>query len=275
MNIPSSTLVEVQNIQMDFHYHTALKDVSLAVKRGEIVTLIGPNGAGKSTLVKVILGLLTPQKGQVFRQAGIKIGYMPQRLSVDMALPLTVERFLRLSGITQLATIQAVLAEVGASAVLQRPLQHVSGGELQRVLLARALLRYPDLLVLDEPIQGVDVGGQYELYDLISRIRTQRGCGVLMVSHDLHIVMAATDHVVCLNQHICCSGHPGIVSRHPAYLSLFGARPARDLAFYTHHHHCAEHTVNEENIPITEESVLPANEQSIHPLHSAVVITKD
>ncbi|EIJ41957.1 ATPase component of Mn/Zn ABC-type transporter [Beggiatoa alba B18LD] len=261
MNQTASVLVEVKNIYLRFQQYTALQDVSLAVKRGEIITLIGPNGAGKTSLVKVILGLLSPQQGQVYRHAHLKIGYMPQRLSIDMALPLTVERFLRLSGTSARSQIHKILEEVGGLALLQRPLQQISGGELQRVLLARALLRDPDLLVLDEPIQGVDVGGQYELYKLISRIRNQRGCGVLMVSHDLHLVMATTDHVICLNQHICCSGHPSIVSRHPAYLSLFGGvHLPNDLAVYTHHHHCAEHSITENPSiePVTQNS--PAND---------------
>lgn len=232
-------LLQVQEVSVEFQQVMALRNISLTVSRGEIVTLIGPNGAGKSTLVRVVLGLITPSCGNVFRQHGIHIGYMPQRLVLDSILPLTVERFLTLSGTKQPVVIYQVLVEVGAAHLLKRPLTHISGGEMQRVLLARALLRAPDLLVLDEPIQGVDVKGQHELYHLIIQIRNQRGCGILMVSHDLHLVMAATDLVVCLNQHVCCSGHPEAVSRHPAYLALFGM--PNDLAVYTHHHHCVEH----------------------------------
>ena len=229
-------LVQVQNISVYFQQHIILQDISVKVPRGEIITLIGPNGAGKSTLIRVILGLLTPKTGSVFRQKGIRIGYMPQRLTIDPVLPLTVARFLTLGGIKKKAVIQNLLEEVGAIHLLKRPLQNISGGEMQRVLLARALLREPDLLVLDEPIQGVDISGQYELYELIANIRKQRGCGILMVSHDLHLVMAATDYVVCLNQLVCCSGHPKTVTQHPAYLKLFGPRAARDLAIYPHHH---------------------------------------
>ncbi len=145
-------------------------------------------------------------------------------------------RFLSLGSPKKNAVLQQALEEVGAVHVFKRPLQSISGGEMQRVLLARALLREPDLLVLDEPIQGVDITGQYELYELIAQIRQQRDCGILMVSHDLHLVMSATDYVMCLNQHICCSGHPETVTQHPAYLELFGARAAQDLAIYTHHH---------------------------------------
>lgn len=225
-------LIQLHEIGVRFGAHQALHQISLTLQRGEIITLIGPNGAGKTTLVKVVLGLLPPTQGQVIRQAHLRIGYMPQRLSIDPILPVNVERFLSLGNGKQ--SISKVLEEVGASRVLKRPLQKISGGELQRVLLARALLREPDLLVLDEPIQGVDITGQYELYELIAHLRKQRGCGILMVSHDLHLVMSATDYVVCLNQHICCSGHPETVSQHPAYLHLFGSRGGSDLAIYTH-----------------------------------------
>jgi zinc transport system ATP-binding protein len=245
MTPTAEILVQVEEVSVAFEQHLALQQVSLTVRRGEIVTLIGPNGAGKSTLVRVVLGLLSPQTGRIMRQAGIRIGYMPQRLTIDPILPLTVERFLTLGGIKTANILQRALTEVGVAPVLKRPFHRLSGGEMQRVLLARALLREPDLLVLDEPIQGVDVNGQYELYELIAQIRTQRGCGILMVSHDLHLVMASTDFVLCLNQHLCCSGHPDTVSQHPAYLALFGRRAASDLAVYTHHHHCVEHPVSE------------------------------
>jgi zinc transport system ATP-binding protein len=234
---PHQPLVELSHIRVEFQQHVALHDISLSVRRGEIITLIGPNGAGKSTLVRVVLGLLTPQQGKIRRQPKLRIGYMPQKVSIDGILPLTVERFLWLSGESQAAKITQVLTEVGAIQVRQRPIQQISGGEMQRVLLARALLRAPDLLVLDEPIQGVDINGQYELYHLIAQIRDQHHCGILMVSHDLHLVMSATDYVICLNQQVCCSGHPAAVSQNPAYLALFGGKVANDLAIYTHHHH--------------------------------------
>jgi len=234
-SIPGRVLVRVAHVEVRFREHLALQDVSLEVKSGEIVTLIGPNGAGKSTLVRVVLGLISPAAGSVTRADYLQVGYMPQRLSVDPTLPLTVKRFLSLSRV-KFSLIESTLEEVGASPLLNRPFQHLSGGEMQRVLLARALLRRPDLLVLDEPIQGVDVNGQYELYQLIGQIREQRGCGILMVSHELHLVMAATDHVICLDRRICCSGHPHIVSNHPAYLALFGVNTAQAIAIYQHHH---------------------------------------
>jgi zinc transport system ATP-binding protein len=222
------------------NYHVGgrhvLHNVSLHLTRGQILTLIGPNGAGKTTLVKLALGLLTPTSGIVQRTAGLRIGYMPQRLHVDASLPITVQRFLQLVPGANQANIASALDQVGALRVQHSRLQALSGGELQRVLLARALLGSPDLLVLDEPTQGVDLKGQAELYQLITQIRDNFQCGVLMVSHDLHLVMSATDEVICLNQHVCCHGHPEQVSNDPAYLELFGRAGVEAVAVYTHHH---------------------------------------
>ncbi len=229
-------LLTVENVNFAIRGHPVLQAVNLQVSAGEIVALIGPNGAGKSTLVRIVLGLLRPDSGRVSLGPGLRIGYMPQRLTVADTLPLTVQRFVTLGTPASRARVRDALAEVGAAPVLDSPVQAISGGELQRVLLARALLRQPDLLVLDEPIQGVDLNGQYELYELIGGLRRQRGCGILMVSHELHLVMATTDHVVCLNRHVCCSGHPDHVARDPAYLELFGSEGARNLAIYHHHH---------------------------------------
>jgi len=229
-------LVSVSGVGLAFDGRPVLSAVDLVVQPGEIVTLIGPNGSGKTTLVRVILGLLKPGTGQVARRPGLRIGYIPQNLHVDETLPLTVGRFLRLCAPRARKRVAEVLAEVGVGHLLARPFQAVSGGEMKRVLLAQALLREPDLLVLDEPSAGVDVTGQAELYALIKSIRDSRRCGVLLVSHDLHLVMAATDQVVCLNRHVCCTGRPEAVSRDPAYLALFGPELAGRLAVYTHEH---------------------------------------
>ena len=230
-------LVNAHGISVSLQGRPILEGVSLKVDRGEIVTLIGPNGAGKTTLVRVILGLLKPDSGMVKRQPGMRIGYMPQRLQLSENLPLTVRRFLDLGCHRQCESdVMEVVDQLNIRHLLESPLQRLSGGEHQRVLLARALLRKPDLLVLDEPVQGVDVTGQAALYGLITRIRDQLGCGVLMISHDLHLVMATTDEVLCLNHHVCCSGHPESVSQHPAYLELFGTPASAKLAIYTHHH---------------------------------------
>lgn len=232
-------LLELAGIDLMIGQRQILQQVSLTIRRGEILTIIGPNGAGKTTLVRVALGLQPPTSGKIQCQSGIRIGYMPQRLHIDPTFPLTVKRFLALSGKKQRDKVLPMLEEVGAADVLESPIQEISGGELQRVLLARALMREPDLLVLDEPVQGVDVNGQMELYQLIAQIRDQRHCAVMMVSHDLHLVMAATDRVLCLNQHICCSGTPESVTHDPAYLELFGPQAVQHLAIYSHdgNHH--------------------------------------
>ena len=227
-------LVDLADVQLAFGRRVALHDVSLAIRPGEILTIIGPNGAGKTTLLRIVLGLQRPDAGHVRRRSGLRLGYVPQRFAIDDTLPLTVRRFLALAPGARRPIAEA-LAEVGASHALALPVQTLSGGELQRVLLARALLRDPELLVLDEPVQGVDIAGQAELFALIRRIRDTTGCGVLLVSHDLHLVMAATDRVLCLNHHVCCSGHPETVSRDPAYRALFGAA-IEGFALYAHRH---------------------------------------
>jgi zinc transport system ATP-binding protein len=247
-----SFLVEASEIDVVLGKRSVVNNVSVAVGAGEVVALIGPNGAGKTTMVRVLLGLLPPTRGTIRRRPGLRIGYMPQSMVIDPALPLTAERLLRLalpSGAGTDSRIQAVLDEVGARHVATGAIQDLSGGELQRVLLARALLREPDLLVLDEPVRGVDVAGQVELYDLIGGIRERRHCGVLVVSHDLHLVMAATDRVVCLNHHVCCAGHPEAVSRDPAFAALFGPQAATAFAIY-HHRHDHRHDAHGDVVPL-------------------------
>lgn len=232
--LASDIMLELKDVDLFRGSRQLLQQISLELRAGEILTVIGPNGAGKTTLVRVALGLLRPSAGKVFCQTGISVGYMPQRLHIDPTFPLTVRRFLAMAGSLPSEQVLALLHEVGAAQVYESPMQYLSGGELQRVLLARALIRNPDLLMLDEPVQGVDVHGQMELYQLIANIRDQRRCAILMVSHDLHLVMAATDRVLCLNRHICCSGTPEAVTSDPAYLELFGSQAVQHLALYSH-----------------------------------------
>ncbi len=228
-------LLRAEHIHLARHGRDLLRDVSIELAAGRIVTLVGPNGAGKTTLVNVLLGLQPQDAGSVWRAPDLVLGYVPQRFAVPPSLPLDVDGFLRLAGRSTAEERVQILQSLGVAALVRQPLRVLSGGELQRVLLARALLRQPQLLVLDEPAQGLDVTGQQELYALIARLRDERGCGVLMVSHDLHLVMAATDQVVCLEQHVCCVGTPQVISQHPEYLRLFGA-DLRGLALYQHHH---------------------------------------
>lgn len=231
-----TTLIALEKISVNFGQRQVLSNVSLSLEPGRILTLLGPNGAGKSTLVRVVLGLTAPTSGIVQRPVQLRIGYVPQKIHLDATLPLSVGRFMQLRPGVKRGDILPALKRVQAAHLLEFPLQKLSGGEMQRVLLARALLNQPQLLVLDEPTQGVDVNGQVALYDLIDQLRRELNCGVLMVSHDLHLVMAKTDEVLCLNHHICCSGTPEAVSQHPEFISMFGSRGAEQLAIYRHNH---------------------------------------
>jgi zinc transport system ATP-binding protein len=223
-----------------------IRNVDLSVSPGEIVTLIGPNGSGKSTAAKVALGILKPDAGRVARKLELRVGYVPQKLSVDWTMPLSVERLMTLTGHQSSESVKAALAEVDIPHLAKAEVQNLSGGEFQRALIARALIRRPELLVLDEPVQGVDFTGEIALYDLISRIRERTGCGILLISHDLHVVMAKTDTVICMNGHVCCHGSPQSVTSNPEYLRLFGAKAAQTIAVYAHdhdHRHLSDGTV--------------------------------
>jgi len=250
MTMPDQApLIEARGLTFRHGGETLLESVDLGVRPGEIVTVIGPNGAGKTTLLKLLLGLIEPTAGRVRRRPGLRIGYLPQRLAVDPVLPLSVARLMTLTARRPRARITAALAETGVGRLIDAPVQALSGGELQRVLLARAVLAEPDLLVLDEPVQGVDFAGAAALYHVIAEVRRRHGCGVLMVSHDLHIVMASTDRVLCLNRHVCCAGSAEAVGRHPEYVRLFGPAAAETLAVYTHRHDHA-HSATGEIVPL-------------------------
>jgi len=253
-----ANLVEITALNISFGSNSVIDNVSMTLKPGEITTLIGPNGAGKTTLVKAVLGLLSPTSGTIRRASTLRIGYMPQKLHIDTTFPLTVERFLKTAAFASIEDRCLALQAVRAEHLLKQSVHSLSGGEMQRVLLARALLRKPELLVLDEPAQGVDINGQTELYRLIASIRDKYNCAVLMISHDLHLVMAATDQVICLNHHICCSGHPEQVSADPSYIELFGIPGAENLALYSHHHN-HQHNNHGDILPLSEE---PENDHS-------------
>lgn len=225
-------LIQVKDLHLTLQGRVILQNISFSLSKAEIVSLIGPNGAGKSSLVKCVLGLRQLTSGSLLIQPNLRIGYMPQSLKLDASLPMTVRRFLTLGQPN--VDLHFILNEVGMTSVIDNQLISLSGGEWQRVLLARALLRKPDLLVLDEPAQGVDLMGQDELYHLIARIRDRYQCGVLLVSHDLSLVMAKTDKVLCINQHICCYGTPQVVGQDPSFLQLFGKIP--EVALYAHKH---------------------------------------
>ena len=229
-------LISLDNIGLELNGHNILSNIDLEIGQKEIVTLIGPNGAGKSSLIKVALGLLAPTSGLVTRRDDIHIGYVPQSLKLSKILPLNVRRLMTLTKKASDKEILEALELLGVEHLIDQMAFTLSGGEMQRVLLARAVLRKPDLLVLDEPAQGVDFTGQAELYRLIADIKNQQNCSILMVSHDLHLVMAETDRVICLNRHICCHGHPEDVSQHQEYQNLFGPDVANRMAVYTHHH---------------------------------------
>lgn len=228
-------LLEADSLTIRRQGRTLVDKASLSLMAGKVVSLIGPNGAGKTTLIRALMGLAKIDEGKLRIQDELRIGYMPQKLNLDASLPVTVIAFLSLNQKRDEHFFESA-EKTDVRCIFDRPMQSLSGGELQRVLLCRAILRKPQLLILDEPAQGLDVNGQAELYQLITQLRDELNCGVLMVSHDLHFVMAATDEVICLNQHICCHGHPEKVSLHPEYLKLFGHRQAANVALYTHHH---------------------------------------
>jgi zinc transport system ATP-binding protein len=236
------SLVDIDHLSLNYGATRVLRDVSLHVDPGEIVTIVGPNGSGKTSLLRAIVGAVKPTSGRIARAPGLVIGYLPQRLHIDPTLPITVERFLRLPRGASRAETTAALARSGVTDLSGRQMSDLSGGQLQRVLLARALVAKPDLLLLDEPTAGLDQPGSAAFYALIDEVRRETGCAVLMISHELHVVMAASDRVVCLNGHVCCQGTPEHVSSAPEYRELFGTGTHGALALYRHEHdHTHDH----------------------------------
>ena len=229
-------LVSLENVGVRRADKWLVRGVSMQVEAGEIVTMIGPNGSGKSTTAKVALGIINPNEGIAHQKKNLRVSYVPQKLDVNWTLPLTVKRFLQLTNKASDRDMVEAMAATETTHLGRAQMSKLSGGEFQRVLLARAIIRQPELLVLDEPVQGVDFNGEIALYELIESIRNQFNCGVLLISHDLHVVMSTTDRVICLNGHVCCSGTPANVASSEEFITLFGAHAASSLAIYEHKH---------------------------------------
>lgn len=234
-------LVTAKDLEVQYGDQKILSHVNLQIDSNEIVTIVGPNGSGKSTLLRALLGAVHPTKGKVTRKPGLRIGYVPQKLALDGTLPLTVRRFLDLPRKVSNEKAKSALERAGTDHIANRQMTNLSGGQLQRVLLARALLAEPELLLLDEATQGLDQPGSADFYSQIEEVRRDLGCAVLMVSHELHVVMAASDRVICLNGHVCCEGHPEHVASAPEYRALFGTGTHGALALYRHEHDHAHH----------------------------------
>lgn len=230
------SLISAEKICVGYGAQEILHQVSLSVQPGEIVTILGPNGSGKSTLLRAILGIIPLSAGRVQRAEGLRIGYVPQKLMIERTMPMSLRRFLSLPLRVSDSRAQAALEKVGLAGKGHLQMGSLSGGQTQRALLARALLADPQILMLDEPTQGLDQPGEAAFYRLIEEVRRDTGCAVLMVSHDLHVVMSASDRVVCLNGHICCEGTPQVVSSAPEYRALFGLGTQGALALYRHEH---------------------------------------
>ena len=231
----SDFLVKIENAGIFRSSKWLVRDVSLAVSKGQIVTLIGPNGSGKTTTAKMVLNILRPDEGFVISNTG-RVAYVPQKINVDWTMPLRVFDFMKITGDLSENDMKENLKLTGVERLIYSELRNLSGGEFQRVLIARAIAKKPELLVLDEPVQGVDFNGEIALYNLIKQISDSLNCGILLISHDIHFVMSSTDHVICLNGHICCSGSPSSVAKNPSYIELFGEHTASTLSLYKHHH---------------------------------------
>jgi len=249
------SLITAENVSVSFGANAVLHDVSLAVEPGEIVTVVGPNGSGKTTLLRLLIGAESPSAGRITHKSGLRIGYVPQKLHIDPTLPITVDRFLRLPGGTPRAACTAALERAGVPGLSNRQMSALSGGQFQRVLLARALINEPDLLLLDEATQGLDQPGSAAFYQQIEEVRQNTGCAILMISHELHVVMAASDRVICLNGHVCCQGTPETVSAAPEYRALFGSGTGGALALYRHEHdHTHDETCAHDHAPQDEKT---------------------
>ncbi|CRK85668.1 Zinc import ATP-binding protein ZnuC [Candidatus Providencia siddallii] len=236
-----NTLVTLNKISVSFGKKEVLKDITFNLNKGEIITLLGPNGAGKTTIIRIILGFLKPTSGLINKKYNIVIGYVPQKIQINKTIPLTVKRFIMLKPKVHYDIILFALKQVDAVHLINQQMQKLSNGEMQRVLLARAILNKPDLILLDEPAQGVDIIGQIALYELIYKLKTKFICSILMISHDLHLVMAKTNKVLCINKHICCSGTPDTIYNHPEFINMFNDNNFKQFGIYRHKHKNKHH----------------------------------
>ena len=228
-------LVKLENAGVQRMSKWLVKEISFEISQGQIVTLIGPNGSGKTTTAKIILNIMNADEVQITRNTD-KMAYVPQKINIDWTMPLRVIDFMKITNNLNNNQVIESLTTTGVDKLLYNQIHNLSGGEFQRVLIARAIAKKPDLLVLDEPVQGVDYNGEIALYNLIKKISVNLNCGILLISHDMHFVMSTTDHVVCLNGHICCSGTPSSVVKNPEYIKLFGEHNSETLSYYQHHH---------------------------------------
>ena len=238
-------LITVNDLSVSYGANTVLRRVNMSVEPGEIVTIVGPNGSGKTSLLRALIGAVKPAAGQVDLKSGLKIGYVPQKLHIDPTLPITVERFMRLTHRASRKDCVNALETAGVPDLLKRQMSQLSGGQFQRVMLARALINRPDILLLDEATQGLDQPGSAAFYRQIEDVRRETGCAIIMISHELHVVMSASDRVICLNGHVCCEGSPAVVASAPEYRALFGTGTGGALALYRHDHdHDHDHCTN-------------------------------
>jgi zinc transport system ATP-binding protein len=231
----NNSLVKLENAGVYRSSKWLVRGISFEINKGQIVTLIGPNGSGKTTTAKMILNILDTDEGMATSNTS-KMAYVPQKINIDWTMPLRVIDFMKITNNLNNTQITDSLTITGVDKLLYNQIHSLSGGEFQRVLIARAIAKKPDLLVLDEPVQGVDFNGEIALYNLIKKISTTLNCGILLISHDMHFVMSTTDHVICLNGHICCSGNPSSVVKNPEYIKLFGEHNSETLSYYQHQH---------------------------------------